>query len=141
MQKREDLGVVEESSQSSSSGAAAKRDKRVSRLAALGRALSEPVRVEMIGMMAEGRGCCGLSEVEGERGICVCEFQRRFGIGQSKVSYHLAKLKEAGLIEEEKRGRWHYYALEREEVANLLGEVADHLLLAAPQEANRAEYH
>jgi len=111
-------------------------EDRVERLVALGRALSDPIRVRMLGMMAEaassGRGCCGLSDLgapaaEGDAGICVCEFQDRFSMGQSKVSYHMRKLKDAGLILEEKRGKWSFYSLDREAVRDLLGEAAEHL--------------
>jgi DNA-binding transcriptional ArsR family regulator len=45
-------------------------------------------------------------------------------IGQSKVSYHVKKLKEAGLISEEKRGRWSFYSLDQGAVRGLLGEAA-----------------
>ena len=107
-------------------------EARVERLVALGRALSDPVRVRMLGMMAEGRGCCSLPDCgvpaeDQDVGICVCEFERYFGMGQSKVSYHMRKLKEAGLIREEKRGKWSFYSLDREAVRTLLGETAEHL--------------
>ena len=69
-------------------------EERVARLVALGRALSDPIRVRMLGMMVEDRSCCGLPDLgapadEGEEnlGICVCEFEDYFGMGQSKVSY------------------------------------------------------
>jgi ArsR family transcriptional regulator len=111
----------------------------VGRLAALGRALSDPIRVRMLGMMAEGRACCDLPDLgvpagEGDSGICVCEFEDQFGMGQSKVSYHVKKLKEAGLVREEKRGKWSFYSLDREAAASLLGEATTHLL---PDPANR----
>jgi ArsR family transcriptional regulator, arsenate/arsenite/antimonite-responsive transcriptional repressor len=109
-------------------------EERVARLVALGRALSDPIRVRMLGMMAEGRSCCGLPDLgapadEGEEnlGICVCEFEDYFGMGQSKVSYHVRKLKEAGLILEEKRGKWSFYSLHREAARELLHETATHL--------------
>jgi ArsR family transcriptional regulator, arsenate/arsenite/antimonite-responsive transcriptional repressor len=103
---------------------------------ALGRALSDPIRVKMLGMMAEaaasGRGCCDLPELgvpasEGDVGICVCEFEDRFGMGQSKVSYHMRKLKEAGLVWEERRGKWSFYSLERETAGRLLAEAGQAL--------------
>ena len=75
-------------------------EERVGRLVALGRVLSDPIRVRMLGMMAEGRSCCELPDRgapvdSGEEtlGICVCEFEEYFGMGQSKVSYHVGKLK------------------------------------------------
>ena len=107
-------------------------ESRVGRLVALGSALSDPIRVRMLGMMAGGRGCCDLpdcgvpAEDQGA-GICVCEFEEYFGMGQSKVSYHLRKLKDAGLVREAKRGKWSFYSLDGEAVHDLLGEAAAHL--------------
>jgi DNA-binding transcriptional ArsR family regulator len=82
--------------------------ERAGRLVALGRALSDPIRVRMLGMLAEGRGCCelpdcGVPAKDQDAGICVCEFERYFDAGQSKVSNHLAKLKAAGLVHEERQ--------------------------------------
>jgi ArsR family transcriptional regulator len=127
---REQIGVVEENGVARGNEAG---DAGVERLVALGRALSDPIRVRMLSMMADGRGCCDLSgsEVpagEGQEGICVCEFEGQFGMGQSKVSYHMRKLKEAGLVSEEKRGRWSFYSLDSEAAGDLLGEAADRLL-------------
>jgi ArsR family transcriptional regulator, arsenate/arsenite/antimonite-responsive transcriptional repressor len=124
----EELGVVEENG--------VRRDGPeggVERLVALGRALSDPIRVRMLGMMADGRGCCDFSGSdvpadEGEEGICVCEFEDHFAMGQSKVSYHMRKLKEAGLVREERRGKWSFYSLDREAAGDLLGEASDRLL-------------
>ena len=112
-------------------------EERVDRLVALGRALSDPIRVRMLGMMAgaaaSGRGCCDLPDLgvpaaEGDVGICVCEFEDHFEMGQSKVSYHMRKLKDAGLVREERRGKWSFYSLDPETADRLLGEAADHLL-------------
>ena len=123
-----ELGVVEENGSRRDA-----QDRDVDRLVALGRALSDPIRVRMLSMMAEGRGCCdfsgsGVPAGEGEEGICVCEFEDVFSMGQSKVSYHMKKLKDAGLVSEERRGRWAFYSLDREATGALLGEAADRLL-------------
>jgi ArsR family transcriptional regulator, arsenate/arsenite/antimonite-responsive transcriptional repressor len=124
-----ELGVVEENS--------VRRDATeglgVDRLVALGRALSDPIRVRMLSMMADGRSCCDFSDSgvpagEGDEGICVCEFEEHFGMGQSKVSYHVRKLKDAGLVREERRGKWAFYSLDREAAGALLGEAAERLL-------------
>jgi ArsR family transcriptional regulator, arsenate/arsenite/antimonite-responsive transcriptional repressor len=48
-------------------------------------------------------------------------------MGQSKVSYHVKKLKDAGLVREERRGRWAFYSLDREAAGQLLAEAAIHL--------------
>ena len=103
--------------------------ERVGRLVALGRALSDPIRVTMLGMLANGRGCCELPDcdvpaVDQDAGICVCEFEKYFDVGQSKISYHLGKLKEAGLVREERRGKWSFYSLDRTVAGQLLAETA-----------------
>jgi ArsR family transcriptional regulator len=126
-----EFGVVEENG--------VRRDgteEGVDRLVALGRALSDPIRVRMLSMMAEGRSCCDFSDSgvpvgAGEEGICICEFEEVFGMGQSKVSYHMKKLKYAGLVSEERRGKWSFYSLDREAAGALLGEAADRLLFAS----------
>ena len=127
-----DLGVVEENGVRRDGP----EDLGVERLVALGRALSDPIRVRMLSMMADGRGCCdfsasGVPVAEGEEGICVCEFEEAFSMGQSKVSYHMKKLKDAGLVGEERRGRWAFYSLDRDAARKLLGEAADRLLSGA----------
>ena len=108
-----DLGVVEENGVRKY-----ETEEGVERLVALGRALSDPIRVRMLSMMADGRSCCDFSDsgvpvAEGEEGICVCEFEEHFSMGQSKVSYHMKKLKDAGLIREERHGKWTFYSLDR----------------------------
>ena len=111
---------------------AGRDDERVGRLVGLGSALSDPIRVRMLGMMAGGRGCCSLPDcgvptTDQDAGICVCEFEAFFEMGQSKVSYHLRKLKDAGLVLEERRGKWSFYSLRRDTARELLGETAAHL--------------
>ncbi len=106
--------------------------EEVERLVALGGALSDPIRVRMLSMMADGRGCCdfsgsGVPAGEGDEGICVCEFEDYFGMGQSKVSYHMRKLKDAGLVREERRGKWSFYSLDREAAGGLLADAERHL--------------
>jgi ArsR family transcriptional regulator, arsenate/arsenite/antimonite-responsive transcriptional repressor len=123
-----ELGVVEENGARKGG-----TEEGMEQLVALGRALSDPIRVRMLSMMADGRGCCDFSAssvpaAEGEEGICVCEFEEHFGMGQSKVSYHMKKLKDAGLVREERRGKWSFYSLDREAAGRLLGEAADRLL-------------
>jgi ArsR family transcriptional regulator, arsenate/arsenite/antimonite-responsive transcriptional repressor len=130
-----ELGVVEENGARKGG-----TEEGVERLVALGRALSDPIRVRMLTMMAEGRSCCDFSASavpveEGEEGICVCEFEEVFGMGQSKVSYHVKKLKDAGLVKEERRGKWAFYSLHQEAASGLLGEAADHLLSGAEKRA------
>jgi ArsR family transcriptional regulator, arsenate/arsenite/antimonite-responsive transcriptional repressor len=48
-------------------------------------------------------------------------------MGQSKASYHIGMLKEAGLVREERRGKWSFYSPNREAASQLLAEAANHL--------------
>ncbi len=129
------LDVVSENGQAVPEGASFDGE-RIEHLVALGRALSDPIRVRMLGMMAEGRGCCelpacGVPAEDQDAGICVCEFQDAFGMGQSKVSYHMKKLKDAGLVREERRGKWSFYSLDRQAAAKLVNVAALHLSVSA----------
>src|SRR3989454_4867753 len=70
-------------------------------------ALSDATRIEIVALLSHG-----------ER--CVCELQHALGAAQSRLSFHLKTLKEAGLVTDRREGRWVHYALNRE----ALGEVA-----------------
>jgi ArsR family transcriptional regulator len=134
-----ELGIVEENGARKGGG-----EEGLERLVALGRALSDPIRVRMLSMMADGRSCCdfsgsGVPVEEGEEGICVCEFEEHFGMGQSKVSYHMRKLRDAGLVHEERRGKWAFYSIDREAASGLLGEAADRLLSGAEKRSVAGE--
>jgi ArsR family transcriptional regulator len=68
-----------------------------------------------------------VDEADEDPGICVCEFEDYFRMGQLKVSYHVRKLKEARLVREQKRCKWSFYSLNRDAAGELLGEAEDHL--------------
>lgn len=60
----------------------------------------------------------------GER--CVCELQAELGAAQPRLSFHLKKLKEAGVVSDRRDGRWVHYRLvpeALEEMRAFLGEV------------------
>lgn len=63
------------------------------------RALAEPIRLQVVQALAGG-----------ER--CVCELTAELQLAQSKLSFHLRVLREAGLIQARQEGRWIYYRLE-----------------------------
>jgi ArsR family transcriptional regulator len=107
----------------------------VEQLVLVAKALADANRLRMLKAMAAGRTCCALAPApskslrgEGEPdGICVCEFQEQFGLGQSKVSYHLHVLKDAGLVREEARGKWTFYSPERRNLSDALEALHDWL--------------
>jgi ArsR family transcriptional regulator len=103
----------------------------LARLARVAKALSDPIRLGMLDVMTQGRSCCGVIDpvargVPGAgdpEGICVCEFQEQFGLAQSKASYHLRVLKDAGLVTEETRGKWTFYGVNTERLAAALRDL------------------
>ena len=78
-------------------------------LAAGFHALSDPVRLRLLSMLA--------AAPEGE--LCVCEFIGPLGKSQGTISHHLRILGEAGLVHGDRRGKWVWYSLDRERVARL----------------------
>ena len=68
-------------------------------LAAAFKALSDPVRLRLLSLIASFEG--------GE--ACVCDLTGPFDVSQPTISHHLRVLREAGLIDSERRGTWVYY--------------------------------
>jgi ArsR family transcriptional regulator len=64
------------------------------------RALADPVR---------WRICTALAAED----LCVCHLVGDLGLAQPLVSHHLRVLRDAGLVEAERHGRWTYYRLSR----------------------------
>lgn len=62
-------------------------------------ALSDETRLEIVSRLA----------TEGER--CVCDLQDALEAQQSRLSFHLKVLKDAGLVSDRRVGRWSYYSL------------------------------
>lgn len=71
-------------------------------------ALSDPTRLQLVELL---RG--------GER--CVCELTEALGSAQSRLSFHLRILKDAGLVHDRREGRWVYYRLDPDQVHALAG--------------------
>jgi ArsR family transcriptional regulator len=74
------------------------------------KALADPHRVRIINLLANA-----------EAPVCVCDFMPQLGLAQPTVSFHLAKLHRAGLLDREQRGTWAYYSLNRAALARLAG--------------------
>ena len=69
----------------------------------------------------------------GER--CVCDLTDALDAAQSRLSFHLKVLKEAGLVSDRREGRWMYYTLNPDALAEL-GELVD-AMASAPSAAER----
>lgn len=65
------------------------------------KALGDPVRLRLLSLIASHAG--------GE--VCVCDLTPRFALTAPTISHHLRVLREAGLIDCERRGTWVYYWL------------------------------
>lgn len=108
------------------------------RLAAVGKALSDPIRLRMLAQMTAAQRCRGPAAAgsanAAPEGVCVCELQGLYGLAQSKVSYHLKVLREAGLIHETKRGKWSFYAVDAAAAHAALAELGG--LLGLQRAAN-----
>ncbi|ATO15938.1 transcriptional regulator [Micromonospora sp. WMMA2032] len=68
-------------------------------LASAFKALGDPVRLQLMSMIASAEG--------GE--ACVCDLTPAFDLTGPTISHHLRTLREAGLVDAERRGTWVYY--------------------------------
>ena len=68
------------------------------RMAAVAKALGDPVRLQLVDVLRRHAGK-----------VCVCELVPLFDLSQPTVSHHLKVLREAGLVDSERRGLWAYY--------------------------------
>ncbi|MET9149500.1 MULTISPECIES: helix-turn-helix transcriptional regulator [unclassified Streptomyces] len=86
-------------------------EDRAIELAKVFKALGDPVRLRLLSMIASRAG--------GE--ICVCDLTPAFDLSQPTISHHLKLLRQAGLIDCERRGTWVYYWLLPEATDELAG--------------------
>ncbi|MEV0687985.1 metalloregulator ArsR/SmtB family transcription factor [Nocardia sp. NPDC050378] len=78
-------------------------------LAAVFKALSDPVRLRLLSLVASRAG--------GE--ACVCDISDGVEVSQPTVSHHLKVLREAGLLTSERRASWVYYRVVPEAFARI----------------------
>src|SRR5437879_8362621 len=85
--------------------------------AELMKALADPTRLTMVASLWKA-----------EAPICICDFTAGLDLSQPTLSHHMRKLKDARLVESEKRGIWMYYRLARDldaNTRNLLSRLID----------------
>ena len=68
------------------------------RMAEVAKALGDPIRLQLVDVLRKHAGK-----------VCVCELVPLFEISQPTLSHHLKKLRDAGLVDSERRGLWAYY--------------------------------
>ena len=89
-------------------------------LARVFKALADPVRLRLLSMIAGAEG--------GE--ACVCELTVGFDVSGPTISHHLKVLREAGLIEGDRRGTWIYYRTVPAALAAASDSLAPHRISA-----------
>ena len=74
--------------------------------------LAHPVRIQILTMLATSDGQ-----------VCVCDLEAALPVKQPTVSHHLKLLRDAGLIDCERRGLWAYYFVDRPVLAALRARI------------------
>jgi ArsR family transcriptional regulator, arsenate/arsenite/antimonite-responsive transcriptional repressor len=72
----------------------------VERIAELAKALSEPLRVQIVDVLRRN-----------PEPVCQCELIALFEVKQSLFAHHMRKLADAGLVDVERRHKWAYYSV------------------------------
>jgi ArsR family transcriptional regulator len=72
--------------------------QQAERMAEIAKALGDPIRLQLVDVLRKHAGK-----------VCVCELVPLFAISQPTLSHHLKKLRDAGIVDSERRGLWAYY--------------------------------
>lgn len=78
------------------------------RMAAIAKALSDPVRLQLVDVLRKHAGK-----------VCVCELVPLFDLSQPTVSHHLGVLRKAGLVDSERNGLWAFYYVKTDALKEL----------------------
>ncbi|MCA1707899.1 MAG: metalloregulator ArsR/SmtB family transcription factor [Actinobacteria bacterium] len=78
-------------------------------LARVFKAIADPVRLRLLSLIASHAG--------GE--ACVCDLTGAFALTGPTISHHLKVLREAGLVDSQRRGTWIYYRVQPDLLAQL----------------------
>ncbi|MDQ2914006.1 MAG: metalloregulator ArsR/SmtB family transcription factor [Chloroflexota bacterium] len=76
------------------------RPQKIEQTTDLLKALADPTRLQI-----------ALCLRDAKEPLCICDFTATFDVSQPTVSHHMAKLREAGLVEVTKRGIWSFYRI------------------------------
>ena len=72
--------------------------EQAGRMARIAKALGDPVRLQLVDVLRKHAGK-----------VCVCELVPLFDLSQPTVSHHLKVLRDAGILDSERKGLWAYY--------------------------------
>ncbi len=79
------------------------RPERAEQLSDLLKILSDPTRLQIVVALRDAGDA-----------VCVCDCTSAFGLSQPTVSHHLARLRDAGILDVTRKGGWGYYNLRRD---------------------------
>ena len=86
------------------------------------RALADPLRLQILECLRESE-------------LCVCDLCDHLEVNQSRLSFHLKSLREAGLVRARQDGRWMYYSLNLTQLVALEQYLSDYRRFATFQPA------
>jgi ArsR family transcriptional regulator len=82
--------------------------EQAARMATVAKALGDPIRLALVDLLRKHAGK-----------VCVCELVPLFDISQPTLSHHLKRLRDAGIVDSERRGLWAYYYVRPEALKEL----------------------
>jgi ArsR family transcriptional regulator len=88
--------------------------QQAERMASVAKALADPIRLQLVDVLRKHAGK-----------VCVCELVPLFDLSQPTVSHHLKVLREAGIVDSERRGLWAYYFVQPDALGELTGWLGD----------------
>ncbi|MDQ0321194.1 ArsR family transcriptional regulator [Pararhizobium capsulatum DSM 1112] len=90
------------------------------------KALSHPMRMEILSWLKEPEAHFKNQEHPLDMGVCASQFER-CGLSQSTVSGHLATLQRAGLVTTRRVGQWIFYKRNEETIKAFLKDIGEAL--------------
>ena len=96
--------------------------KSMKKIANIFKALSDDTRLRMIKLLHE-------------RELCVCELMQVLDMSQPRISRHMSVLKNAGLVEDRREGKWVHYSLRKETQGKEIKILLDAMVVMANDDA------
>jgi ArsR family transcriptional regulator, arsenate/arsenite/antimonite-responsive transcriptional repressor len=93
-------------------------------LADIFKALGDPIRLEIVKLLLG-------------KELCVCDILAAFKVSQPTISHHLKVLKYAGLVNDNRDGKWIYYSLNPEAIAQVSELLQEFAVRSGTQERCR----
>ncbi|WP_096198929.1 ArsR/SmtB family transcription factor [Bacillus sp. FJAT-45350] len=93
----------------------------IEKIASVLKLLGDKTRLTMVALLKDSE-------------CCVCEFVEIFEMSQPSVSQHLRKLRDLGLVKEQRKGQWVFYSLDKE---NVLYSLIKDLLIHVPSQKGK----